>query len=64
MSGRHVLELCDRWDRLPKGESPTTKAVREALAQAEPHEHRFVAEPSSLHCYRCGSNRPYPAGTV
>lgn len=25
-----VLDLCDRWDALSKGESPTTKAVREA----------------------------------
>lgn len=27
-----VEELCDRWDMLSKGESPTTKAIRAALA--------------------------------
>lgn len=36
MSVRHVLALCDRWDRLSKGESPTTAAIREALAEPEP----------------------------
>lgn len=25
-----VLALCDRWDALSKGESPTTKAIRAA----------------------------------
>lgn len=35
MSARHVLELCDQWDRLSKGESPTTAAIRQALAQPD-----------------------------
>lgn len=34
MSAQHVRELCDRWDQLSKGPSPTTTAINEALDQA------------------------------
>lgn len=27
-----ILDLCDRWDALSKGETATTKAIREAYA--------------------------------
>lgn len=31
MSARHVRELCDRWDALSKGQTDTTRQIREAL---------------------------------
>lgn len=29
-AGSEILDLCDRWDRLSKGETETTRAVRAA----------------------------------
>lgn len=43
-----LTELCARWDALSKGESMTTKAVRDAIAVEE--EMPFV-EPV---CHKCG----------
>lgn len=28
---QRVLDLCDRWDQYSKGESPTTRQIREAV---------------------------------
>lgn len=37
-----ILDLCDRWDALSKGETVTTRLIREAyaqdLAEAEPKQ--------------------------
>jgi len=32
-SKSHVLALCDRWEAIQKGPSPTTTAIREAYAK-------------------------------
>lgn len=44
----HVLDLCDRWDALSKGESPTTRQIREAYAMEFPV---FSANPPA--CPEC-----------
>lgn len=40
-----VLALCDHWDSLSKGETPTTRQIREAIGyREEDHEMELLKE--------------------
>ena len=51
-----VLDLCDRWDALSKGETETTRAIRAAVAQDQADA--TVAEQP------CGQRHLVPGGLV
>jgi len=46
-----VLDLCDKWDELSKGESPTTQQLREAIGPVEIEKARnphLVVDPQQM----------------
>lgn len=71
-----VLDLCDRWDALSKGQSPTSKAVRAAHAEdleavLDIHkpsvDHRAGFDPYCVGCWDAGGmdGAPsYPCATA